>query len=218
MRHGRSALACFPTMPANEDENQAVNDSPADPTLWADIRNWRKTERERLIQTRLAIPADIRTAMSRQIAEGLDAEIGDVRGKTISLYWPFRGEPDLRPWSATVTDRGGHIALPVVIEKARPLVFRDYRHGDRLEKGIWNIPIPPDGAEVLPDIVIAPLVGVDAQNYRLGYGGGFFDRTLAALAGKRLVIGVGYSIQHIATIFPQAHDIPMDRTVVGHLP
>ncbi len=199
------------------DENQAVNDSPADPTLWADIRNWRKAERERLIQTRLAISADIRTAMSRQIAEGLDAEIGDVRGKSISLYWPFRGEPDLRPWSATVTDRGGHIALPVVIEKARPLVFRDYRHGDRLEKGIWNIPIPAEGAEVLPDIIIAPLVGVDAQNYRLGYGGGFFDRTLAALLGERLVIGVGYSIQRIATIYPQAHDIPMDRIVVGHL-
>jgi 5-formyltetrahydrofolate cyclo-ligase len=189
--------------------------NPASPGVWADIRAWRKTERERLIEARLAIPADVRAAMSKQIAEKLDAAIGDVNGRTVSLYWPFRGEPDLRPWCSTVTDRGGRIALPVVIEKARPLVFRDYRQGDRLEKGIWNIPIPADGAEVLPDVVIAPLVGFDAQNYRLGYGGGFFDRTLAAMKRKPLVIGVGYSTQRIDTIFSQAHDIPMDRIVAA---
>ena len=61
--------------------------------------------------------------------------------------------------------------------------------------------------------MIAPLVGVDPQNYRLGYGGGFFDRTLAAMPSKPLVIGVGYEMQRIATIYPQPHDIPMDRIV-----
>src|SRR5690606_24922582 len=104
---------------------------------------------------------------------------------------------------------------PVVVEKARPLVFRAYRPGDRLEKGVWNIPIPADGDPVIPDIVIAPLVGVDVRNYRLGYGGGFFDRTLAALPKRPLVIGVGYEMQRIATIHPQPHDIPMDRIVAA---
>jgi len=196
-------------------EAQAVTPPPADPTLWDDIRAWRRTERERLIQARLGIAAETRTAMSKQIAEQLDVAIGNVNGRTVSLYWPFRGEPDLRPWSATVTERGGHIALPVVIERARPLIFRSYRHGDRLEKGVWNIPIPAEGTKVVPDIVIAPLVGFDARSYRLGYGGGFFDRTLSALPGKPLVIGVGYSMQRIATIYPQAHDIPMDRIVTA---
>ncbi len=189
--------------------------TPANPNVWADVRAWRKAERERLIEARLALPADSRAAMSKRIAEELDAAIGDVNGRTVSLYWPFRGEPDLRPWCSTVTDRGGRIALPVVVEKARPLVFRDYRQGDRLEKGVWNIPVPADGAEVLPDIVIAPLVGFDAQNYRLGYGGGFFDRTIAAMTRKPLVIGVGYSTQRVATIYPQGHDIPMDRIVAA---
>ena len=106
-------------------------------------------------------------------------------------------------------------ALPVVIEKAHPLIFRTYRPGDRLEKGIWNIPIPAEGDPVTPDITIAPLVGVDPQNYRLGYGGGFFDRTLASLPKKPLVIGVGYEMQRIPTIHPQPHDIPMDRIVTG---
>ena len=135
----------------------------ADPALWADVARWRKAERARLIEARLAISADARTAMARKIAEGLDAAIGDVSDRIVSLYWPFRGEPDLRSWMASVIERGGRTALPVVVEKARPLIFRAYKPGDRLEKGVWNIPIPAEGEAILPDIVISPLVGVDPQ-------------------------------------------------------
>src|SRR5882672_7418622 len=106
---------------------------------WTDVRRWRKAERERLITARLAVAADARAAMSQRIAEGLDAAIGDIGGRMVSLYWPFRGEPDLRPWMASVNARGGRTALPVVIEKGQPLVFRAYVPGDRLEKGVWNI-------------------------------------------------------------------------------
>lgn len=180
---------------------------------WTDVRRWRRAERERLIASRLAVSADMRTAMSQRIAEGLDAVIGDIAGSMVSLYWPFRGEPDLRPWMETVNTRGGRTALPVVVEKDRPLVFRAYTHGDRLEKGVWNIPIPAEGDPVLPDIVISPIVGIDPGHFRLGYGGGFFDRTLAAMPFKPLVIGVGYELQRIVTIYPQPHDIPMDRVV-----
>ncbi|RWP63251.1 5-formyltetrahydrofolate cyclo-ligase [Mesorhizobium sp.] len=180
---------------------------------WNDVKRWRKAERERLIAARLAVPADVRTAMSQRIGESLDAVIGDIAGRTVSLYWPFRGEPDLRAWIASVNERGGRTALPVVVEKARPLIFRAYAPGDRLEKGVWNIPIPAGGDPVLPDIVISPVVGIDPRQYRLGYGGGFFDRTLAAMPFKPLVIGVGYELQRIATIYPQPHDIPMDRVV-----
>ncbi|RWM95617.1 MAG: 5-formyltetrahydrofolate cyclo-ligase [Mesorhizobium sp.] len=180
---------------------------------WNDVKRWRKAERERLIAARLAVPADVRTAMSQRIGETLEAVIGDIAGRTVSLYWPFRGEPDLRAWMASVNERGGRTALPVVVEKARPLIFRAYAPGDRLEKGVWNIPIPAGGDPVLPDVVISPVVGIDSRQYRLGYGGGFFDRTLAAMPFKPLVIGVGYELQRIATIYPQPHDIPMDRVV-----
>lgn len=192
-----------------------MTDDPAlaGPASWPDIARWRKAERERLIAARLAILADTRAVLSARIAELLDGIVGDVGGRIVSLYWPFRGEPDLRPWMAGIVERGGTTALPVVVEKAHPLVFRAYRPGDRLEKGVWNIPVPAEGPPVVPDIVIAPLVGVDPENYRLGYGGGFFDRTLAALPAKPLVIGVGYAMQRIATIHPQPHDIPMDRIV-----
>ena len=187
----------------------------ADAAAWADVARWRKAERARLIEARLAIPAEVRSAMATKIAEGLDAIIGDIQGRLVSLYWPFRGEPDLRPWMASVNERGGRTALPLVVEKGRPLVFRAYRPGDRLEKGVWNIPIPAEGEPVLPDIVISPIVGIDPANYRLGYGGGFFDRTLASMPRKPLVIGVGYEMQRIPTIYPQPHDIPMDRLVIS---
>lgn len=180
---------------------------------WPEVKRWRKAERPRHIEARLGVAVDARLAMAARIAEGLDQVVGNATGKMVSLYWPFRGEPDLRPWLASLRDRGGKSALPIAIELGRPLIFKTYAPGDKLERGVWNIPIPAAGREVTPDIVIAPLVGFDAAGYRLGYGGGFFDRTLAALPKKALVIGVGYEIARIPTIYPQPHDIPMDRIV-----
>lgn len=187
--------------------------SPVQTESWPEIARWRKAERTRLIEARLALPAEMRAAMSERIAQGIDAIIGNVAGRIVSLYWPFRGEPDLRGWMNSLAARGGVAALPIVVEKGQPLIFRAYKQGDRLEKGVWNIPIPAEGEPVLPDIVISPIVGIDPGNYRLGYGGGFFDRTLATIPRKPLVIGVGYDMQRIATIYPQPHDIPMDRIV-----
>jgi 5-formyltetrahydrofolate cyclo-ligase len=184
-----------------------------DPQAWRDVARWRKAERQRLIAARLAVPAAERAAMGARIANAIEVLIGNPAGQTVSFYWPFRGEPDLRPLLARLSERGATTALPVVVEKGRPLVFRIYRPGDRLVKGVWNIPIPAEGPEVVPDVVLAPVVGFDPQNYRLGYGGGFFDRTLAALHSKPLVIGLGYALQAIPTIYPQAHDIVMDRIV-----
>ncbi|RVA21017.1 5-formyltetrahydrofolate cyclo-ligase, partial [Mesorhizobium sp. M7A.F.Ca.CA.004.11.2.1] len=106
---------------------------------WIDVRRWRKAERERLIAARLAVSADARAVMSQRIADGLDAIIGEIAGRMVSLYWPFRGEPDLRPWMASINERGGRTALPIVIDKGHPLIFRAYKAGDRLEKGVWNI-------------------------------------------------------------------------------
>jgi 5,10-methenyltetrahydrofolate synthetase len=123
------------------------------------VARWRKAERERLIAARLAVSADTRAAMTKRIVDGIDAAIGDVAGKLVSLYWPFRGEPDLREWLTSVNARGGQTALPIVVAKGQPLIFRAYKPGDRLEKGVWNIPIPAEGDPVIPDVVIAPWLG-----------------------------------------------------------
>lgn len=186
---------------------------PVQPDTWTDVARWRKAERKRLIDERLVIDAEERQERSQHIASRLDLAIGRVSGCIVSGYWPFRGEPDLRNWAIRVIERGGRIALPVVIQKGWPLEFRIWAPGDPLERGVWNILVPSHGPSVQPDVVIAPVVGFDEANYRLGYGGGFFDRTLAAMRKKPLVIGVGYAASRIQTIHPQTHDIPMDVIV-----
>ena len=197
---------CF----VNEVDPAHMGLAPDDGSAEGVIR-WRKAERERLIRERLAIPVDARDRLSRLIAEKLDHVIGDVAGLIVSVYWPFRGEPDLRTWMDRAARRGARTALPVVIKFGQPLVFRAWKRNDRLERGVWNIPVPSREAQMVrPDVVIAPVVGFDSACYRLGYGGGFYDRTLASLPTKPRVVGVGYSQAALATIYPQAHDIAMD--------
>jgi 5,10-methenyltetrahydrofolate synthetase len=187
-----------------------------DPSQARDVARWRKAERQRLIAARLTLPVAAREECAAHVAADLDHLIPFSPSTIVSAYWPFRGEPDLRPWMAAVHARGARIALPIVVGKGMPLVFREWYPRARLEPGIWGIPVPAEGAEVTPTVVIAPLVGFDHHGYRLGYGGGFFDRTLAALDPKAVAIGVGHPIGALPTIYPQRHDIPMDWIVTGH--
>lgn len=195
----------------------------ADPAYWGgasladprEVARWRRAERERLIAARLAVPAADRAEAAAAVAAGLDRLVEVTPGTVVSAYWPFRGELDLRGWLASVIARGGRAALPLVAEKGRPLVFREWAPGARMERGVWNIPVPAEGPEVIPDVVIAPLVGYDPGCYRLGYGGGFYDRTLAAMPRPRLVAGVGLPLAALRTIHPQPHDVPMDVIVIA---
>lgn len=186
-----------------------------DPRQTRDVARWRKAERERLIAARLALSIDERTAHAARLGEELDRVIGEKTPRTVSLYWPFRGEPDLRPWMQAAHAKGLRMALPVVVAKAQPLVFRAWWPEAPLARGVWNIPYPAEGPVVTPDVVIAPLVGFDPAGYRLGYGGGFFDRTLAGLTNGATAIGVGHPIAALPTIYPQPHDIPMDWILLG---
>ena len=112
------------------------------PPSRAEVMAWRKETRARLIAARRALPAAARRADDALIAARLDALIGDVAGRIVSLYWPFRAEPDLRGWGAELMARGARLALPVVLERGRPLIFRAWAPGEALEPGIWNIPVP----------------------------------------------------------------------------
>ena len=112
-----------------------------------------------------------------------------------------------------VGSRGGRSALPVVVERGKPLVFRPWSPGEPLARGVWNIPVPTTTEEVVPNVVIVPVVGFDRACYRLGYGGGFFDRTFATMKNSPLKLGVGYPQQALLTIHPQPNDIPMDMVI-----
>ncbi len=189
-----------------------------DPVQARDVANWRKAARERLLRERSAFSEDYRSRQAVEIERALEAILADLPPVSLSLYWPIRGEPDLRAWMGKLAANGVRIALPVAVALGQPLLFRVWQPRARLARGLWKIPYPADGAELIPDVVIAPLVGFDQACYRLGYGGGFFDRTLAKLAPKPLAIGVGYPSAVLQTIFPQPHDIPMDWIVTGSSP
>ena len=108
---------------------------------------------------------------------------------------------------------GAQCALPVVVERNAPLAFHAWAPGEPLEKGFWNIPVPKNARAVQPDIILSPVVGFDPHCFRLGYGGGYFDRTLAVLTHEPVVLGVGYASASIPTIFPQPHDIALEAIV-----
>lgn len=188
----------------------------AEPALTAaEVSAWRKTARAALIEARLAVPVAERQSVAAEVADVLNRVIDPRPGVIISLYWPFRGELDLRGWMQGAHEKGARIALPLVVAKAQPLMFREWWPGCEMERGVWNIPNPANTPEITPTVVLSPLVGFDPACYRLGYGGGFFDRTLAALTPRPMVIGVGHPGAAIPTIYPQPHDIPMDMIVTG---
>jgi 5-formyltetrahydrofolate cyclo-ligase len=180
---------------------------------WDEIRAWRRERRASLIGKRQALSQVERQRFQPRITGLLTEGFPELRSGVIGFYWPIRGEIGLAPLMRELIQAGAYAALPVVIEKGQPLEFRAWRPGAPLERGVWNIPIPAARQVVSPTALLVPLVGFDEQGYRLGYGGGYYDRTIVARDPKPLAIGVGYEFQRLSTIFPQPHDVPMDAIV-----
>jgi 5-formyltetrahydrofolate cyclo-ligase len=162
---------------------------------------------------RAAVPRAQRRDWGQAIEVRLRSLLQEQPGIVLGVYWPFQAEFDPRPLIDWLIAQGSAVALPAVIDKKGPLEYRAWRPGDPLVDGVWNIPVPEKRNIVIPQAVLAPLVGFDRQGYRLGYGGGYFDRTLAALAPRPRAIGVGFELLQIETIYPQPFDFPMDVVV-----
>ena len=177
------------------------------------VKVWRRAERQRLLALRTGAPQPLRREWGREIEARLRTVLAERPGIILGVYWPFQAEFDPRPLVDWLIAAGSSAALPVVIDKKGPLEYRAWQPGDPLVDGVWDIPIPEKRDIVLPQAVLAPLVGFDRECYRLGYGGGYFDRTLAALDSRPLAIGVGFELSAIDTVHPQPHDIPMDLIV-----
>ena len=180
---------------------------------WPQVRDWRKQQRARLIEHRIAVAPDTLRQWNAAIGESIESGFPMLAAMTIGFCWPFKSEFDARFAIRSFRDRGATAALPAVVAKASPLQFRKWWPGAPMTPGVYDIPVP-DGTElVVPDAAIVPMNGFDEQGYRLGYGGGYFDRTLASIAPRPLAIGVSFELARLATIHPQSHDIPMDFVV-----
>ncbi len=187
-----------------------------------DATDWRKSERRRLIAEREAVPPGQRAGWAQCIDTHLQRGFPQLAQGCVAFCWPYRGEYDARNLVLKLHQAGARIALPVVVASGSPLQFRQWTPDTPLLSGPLGIPYPGEQAPQLqPSHVLLPVVGIDAAGYRLGYGGGYFDRTLAALAASTatntaaapLVIATGYELCRIASIDPQPHDMPMDWLV-----
>jgi len=183
------------------------------PTPPDDLAAWRKAQRARLIEARMGLALDQHKAASETISRLLIERFPPDALPSLGCYWPFRREFDCIPLMRRVIDEGGQVALPVVLQKNHPLEFRPWTPQTRMEAGVWNILHPAEGPAVFPAALLVPLVGFDAAGYRLGYGAGFYDRTVAVFPKLPLMIGVGFELSRMPTIFPQPHDVPMDYIV-----
>ena len=203
---GGGAAPCFAHL--------LVDGHPIDPETARDVARFRRAERARLVAAR-ALSSEERERATAALIAGLDRIVSLEAGMSVAVYWPIRGEPDLRPWMRAADAAGARVLLPVVVEEQAPLEFRTWSPDSRMTRGFWNILVPADGATCAPDVVIAPLVGVDAELYRLGNGGGYYDRTLSQFEPRPRVIGVGFSECRLSTIYPMPWDIPMSEVLLS---
>lgn len=179
------------------------------------IADHRKILRDSCLWAREALPATQHHALSGRIQEHLAPLLTRLDPTILSFCWPYRAEPDLRPlvvnWLAG--DPARCATIPVVLEKATPMEFRQWWPGAPMGADRHGIPIPADTPTLAPHVLLIPLNAFDEQGYRLGYGGGYFDRTLAALTPRPVTVGVAFELARVDSTQPQPHDHPMDWIV-----
>lgn len=178
-----------------------------------DWQAWRREVRRDRISVREALKPDDRQRRNREIDRLIDEGFVALGQGVVAFCWPYRNEPEPRFAVRRWRDLGATAALPVVVAPRTPMIFREWWPGVEMAPGVYSIPYPVDSPEVVPGAALVPLVGFDPEGYRLGYGGGYFDRTLATLDTMPVTIGLGYELARLRTIHPQPHDIPFDFIV-----
>ena len=176
--------------------------------------------RQQGIERRQALSADEHARLSTRVCTQLREHFPQLAQKRVAFCWPINNEPDLRPLIAAwiESNSGGFTALlPVVQSPKAPLAFRVWTPTSEMAADRYGIPTPVTGEFQIPEALLIPLNGFDAAGYRIGYGGGFFDRTLAAfnaaLSPPPLSLGVGFELSRVDTTRPQAHDVRLDGIV-----
>jgi 5-formyltetrahydrofolate cyclo-ligase len=176
----------------------------------------RRSLRKSLLERRLALTADEWARLSRRVCMHLRDGFPQLSALAVGFCWPVRNEADLRPlideW-ARAGKAGFQALLPVVIDEQRGLAFRAWSVGTTMFSDRYGIQTPACGAFLTPEALLLPVNGFDAAGYRIGYGGGYFDRTLASLSPRPLVVGVGFELARLDSIAPEPHDQRLDAMV-----
>lgn len=180
----------------------------------------RQAEKAAVRAVKIALRSDLPDVDAKAAATAAAAHavqlLGNLEGKTVSLYMPIKGELDPRPLAGKLREAGAIPALPRVLSDNEPMTFRAWLEADPLEKGFGGIREPaPSAPEVVPDIVVVPLAAFDRRGFRIGYGKGHFDRTLGPLArGERpFLLGYAFALQEVEEVPRELHDVPLDAVV-----
>jgi 5-formyltetrahydrofolate cyclo-ligase len=182
-------------------------------SLRADLKSLRNAERARLVARRLAASAADHAHWSARIEASLREGFSALEGMIVGFCWPFQGEFDARPFVTDLRRYGARTVLPAVVAKSQPLEFREWWPGAPMATGVYDLPVPNGTPVLTPGALLIPALGVGSRGDRLGYGGGYFDRTLAALHPKPIAVGLAFELSRIATIVPQPYDVFMDFIV-----
>ncbi len=201
-------------MPQDPAETDVLPPSPAgrSPSPEA-VAAWRRQLRPLLIARRARLDPAIRSRCQAAITRLIEETFPVGKGWLVGLCWPYKGEYDARFPARTFRRRGAVTALPAVVDKRGPLEFRVWWPGAPTRAEVFGIPVPVGTPVVTPHVVLVPPVAFDDRGYRLGYGGGYFDRTLAATRPRPIAVAVAYEMQRLPDLHPQPHDIPMDFIV-----
>ena len=178
-----------------------------------DSAPFRQRLRRERIAARLAMSEAAHARASALIEAALKSVLAARRPRAIGFCWPVRREFDARPLVAELIGRGWRACQPVVVAAAAPMRFLAWTPDAPMTADRHGIPVPATAPCAPPDVLLLPLVAFDGEGYRIGYGGGYFDRTLAALRPRPLAIGVGFEVGRVDSVRPQAHDIRLDLIV-----
>jgi len=163
----------------------------------------KRTLRRAMLAWRSGLDEEARRQAAASLLEMWGIERPVKTPAIVSGFWPMAEELDIRPLMVALVEQGCQLALPVVVAKRQPLIFRAWRPGDVLEAGVFGtLHPPPTCAVVEPDALVVPLLACDQEGWRLGYGGGFYDRTLEGLRRRKSItaIGVGFDAQLVPDV------------------
>lgn len=181
-----------------------------------ELRDAKQMFRAEARQRRAACHARHAAGAGERLRDNVLAAVPLAGAAVVSGYLPIDDELDVLPLLRAALTLGHRACVPVVAGRGRPLTFRDWTPGAPLVAGVFGVLIPPPSApERVPDILFVPLLGFDRQGFRMGYGAGFYDRTLVRLRAERPVVavGVGYAGQEVEAVPTGLHDQPLDWIV-----
>jgi len=186
--------------------------------LFTDLRQQKTAMRALMQAQRDALPQSLRDGGAQKLVAQFQQHVALPAAAVVSGYIALNHEIDPAPLLQSLHDAGHPLALPVMQGKQLPLCFRSYRPGQKLLNNGLGIPEPDaQSAAIEPDILLVPLLAFDARCHRLGYGGGYYDRTIQALRQRKKinVFGLAFACQKVAAVPVGKYDVPLDGVITG---